>query len=251
MAKQSGPLSIRGTIGNLTHRHTQDGDIVQRKTSIDRERFMNDPKFEGSRGGMNEFTLAAQAAGLLSKIFREGIAECSDNRIQSRLTQKLQKVIYADNVSKNGERNLLMGDILLLNNFWWNKEAQISNILGASYQVKVDRATGEVTFNMPSFVPNEVLKSHPTATHFQIIASTAEIDWIDNGRKAVVAKSDFTLVGEIPTKPFTPVLSLTKNSTLPIVSCLAIRWYQRIAGEMEGLYDKKYNTAGVVDVNVR
>jgi len=211
---------------------------------------MNDPVFEGSRGGMNEFTLAGRAAGLLGKVFREGIAKCCDNRIQSRLTQKLQKVISADSVSKNGERNLLMGDILLLNNFWWNKDAQISNIMGAPYRVTVDRTTGEVKFSIPSFVPDELLKSHPTATHFQIIASSAEVDWIDNGRRAAVAKTDFTLMGEIPTKDFTAVLPLTKNSTLPIVSCLAIRWYQSIAGEMVGLYDKKYNTAGVVDVNV-
>lgn len=249
MAKQSGINPMRGTIGNLTHRHTQDGDIVQRKTSIDADRFWNDPAFEASRGASHEFGVAGKAASLLARIFHQGIDKCKDNRVQGRLTKKLRKIINSDAVSKHGERNLLMGDVIQLKDFWWNKKVQISNIMGAPYNVTVDRTAGKVRFSIPSFIPDEALQKHPTATHFQIIASTAEVDWRDNGKKAAIAKTDF-LKKEIPTEAFTGVLPVTKESTLPIVSCLAIRWFQRIAGEMEELFDMDYNTAGIVDVNM-
>jgi len=250
MARQDGNIIIRGSLGNLTFRRTKHGAIVQVKSKLNKEQFMTDPRFKNSRGSSNEFTIAGKGAGTLTRMFGAAIEHCCDNLVQSRLTRRLQKVIYADEVSKKGERNLLMGDIKLLNDFWWNRNVHISTILGVRWKLNVDRETGEVTFHIPSFLPKKALRGGSAPSHYRIIASTAEVDWRESDRVAEMEMTDYLEWNKKVSEPFNPVLKITKGSKVPIVSCLAIRWYVKVAGEMNELRDMRYNTAGIVGVDV-
>jgi hypothetical protein len=248
MAKQSGRL-LRGTIGNITYRKTQDGHIAQAKTSLTRERVSTDPAFENSRGSSHEFGTASTGASILRALFREAIMHCCDNRVQGRLLRRLLKVIEKDTVSKKGERNFLSGDIRELRDFWWNKNAGIEDAIRVDHTVTVDREAGEVRFTIPPLVPKQALKGNPAATHYRIIVSAAEVDWKDNGRAAKMIATDYLPYDKKKTAPFTPVLLITEGSKVPVVSCLSICWYEKIAGEMNVMKDKKYNTAGVIGVD--
>jgi hypothetical protein len=249
MARQSGHLPLRGTIGNVTYRETQDGSIAQQKTSLTRDQVLTDPAFENSRGSSHEFGTASTGAGILIRLFKPALLNCCDNRVHGRLLRRLMKVIEKDMVSKKGERNFLSGDIRELRGFWWNRHAGIEDALGAHYNVSVDREAGEARFNIPSLIPKQALKGNPTATHYRIIVSAAEVDWKDNGRAAKVQATDYLPYDKKETAPFAPVLLITEGGKVPVVSCLSICWYQKIAGEMNVMMDKRYNAAGVIGVD--
>jgi hypothetical protein len=250
MAKQGGHHPLRGTIGDISYRKTQDGYIGQQKSSLTRKRFLTDPAFENSRKASNEFGTAGKGASMLNKIFTEGIRNCCDNRIQSRLTRKMLKVLDTDTISPRGERSLLWGDITLLRDFWWNKQVSISSALGVDCSVKVDRHAGAVRFRIRGFIPDESLKVNPNATHFKITASSAAVDWLP-GNKATAISTEYIKVDNKKTRTLDFVIPVRQETTLPVVSCLAISWYQHAAGEMYALYDMDYNTAGIMDVNVQ
>lgn len=249
MAKQSGALPLRGTIGNITFRKTKDGDIAQAKSKLTKERVLNDAEFENSRGSSHEFGSASTGAKKLRRIFSKAILNCTDDAVHGRLLKRLQKVIFEDRVSVHGERNLLSGDIRLLRDFWWNVNEGIDNAIRGGYTIKVDRTVGEVSFAILPFIPKQMLKANPTATHYRICASAAEVDWRENAPLAEMHTTDYLPLDNKETVAFNPVLMVREGSVLPIVSCLSISWYQKVAGEMNVMRDKKFNTAGVVDVD--
>jgi hypothetical protein len=249
MAKQLGVIHLRGTIGDVTYRKTQNGHIAQKKTSLTKERVETDPAFANSRRSSHEFGTAAKGAGILRRVFREGIQHCYDRDVQGRLTKRLQSVIEGDTICTKGERNLVCGDLLRLKDFWWNKNTCVASAIAVKYSVEVDRQGGKVSFLIPALIPDDRLKANPSATHYRIIASAAEVNWLE-GNYATVNATDYMKVGRKENDAFTAVIPIKQGSTVPIVSSLAICWYQEIAGEMNVLKDKYYNTAGVVDVNV-
>jgi hypothetical protein len=250
MAKQRGAIILSGSLGNITFRRTKHGPIVQQKSKLTKEDFMTLPAFEGSRGTSNQFKSAAKGASLLRRTFGDALLHCCDNMVHSRLTKRLQTVIYDDKISKKGEQNLLSGDIRLVNDFWWNGNVHIRTIMANGFTVKVERKTGMVTFHIPSFIPKKALTGSVAATHYKLIASATEIDWIDNGRVAEMDSTDYMTWDRNATEPMSLVVLLKKKSKLPIVSCMAICWYKKVSGEMYELRDMRYNTAGIVGVDV-
>jgi hypothetical protein len=250
MAKQKGIMPFTGSLGKVTGRQVNGEFILQTKSTLTAERVKTDPKFAGSRKMYNEFGLANKGSKMLRKVFKTAILDCYDNKLRDRLVKKLRKMITEDPISSKGERNLLCGNIGLLNGFWWNKNISISHAIATDYKVSVDRKSGIVKFHIPSFVPKYALTGMINATHYRIIASAAEMNWKEDGPLAKLFTTDYMPFNEVPTTGMDWMIVLSEESTLPIISCLSIVWYQEIAGEKELLRDLSYNTAGIVDVNV-
>ena len=69
MARQSGLLKIKGTIGGMTFYKSQDGDLVREKGGVSGDRIANDPAFVRTRENGEEFG----AAGKAGKLLRDGL----------------------------------------------------------------------------------------------------------------------------------------------------------------------------------
>jgi len=250
MAKQKGIMPFTGSLGEVTGRKVNGEFIIQTKSSLTGDRVKNDPRFAGSMKTANEFGLSNTGLKLLRRTFKAALVDCCDPQMHHRLKRRLRKMLNGDTISTKGERNLLCGDIEILNGFWWNKNLSISDAIAANYEVSVDRKSGIVTFHIPSFVPKDELRGMVNATHFRIIASAAEMNWKEDGPLAKLYKTDYMRFNNVPTNALDCMIALSEGSTLPIISCLSIVWYQEIAGEKEALKDLSFNTAGIVDVDV-
>ncbi len=65
MARQSGIVPLKGTIGNITFYKSQDGYLAREKGSLDAKRIASDPKFQRTRENGAEFSRAGKIRFIL------------------------------------------------------------------------------------------------------------------------------------------------------------------------------------------
>ena len=97
--------------------------------------------------------------------------------MMSRLTKEMVKVIQAAAINARGLRNVIDGEAELLEGFKFNIEAQLSTSFYAPYTYSMDRATGIVSLQIPSFIPAHMIAAPSGATHYQLTVAAAEIDF--------------------------------------------------------------------------
>ncbi len=95
MARQSGIIKLKGTIGDITFYKSKDGYLARKKGGVDKERFHNDPKFQRTRENAAEFARASKA---LCTAIRPVLNKTQDSRMISRLVKSMMQVIKADRV---------------------------------------------------------------------------------------------------------------------------------------------------------
>jgi AraC-like DNA-binding protein len=119
--------------------------------------------------------LAGQAGKTLRMAFRTLLLNSADNRMVSRLTQAMVKVIQADLVNERGLRNVIDGEAELLAGFEFNIGGKLGTSLFAPFVGAIDRVTGEITVDLASFIPANMIAAPSGTTHFKIISAGAEI----------------------------------------------------------------------------
>ena len=70
MAKQTGIIKLKGTIGDISFYKTTDGHLARGKGGIDPERIKNDPAFQRTRENGSEFGTAGKGGKLLRNAIR-------------------------------------------------------------------------------------------------------------------------------------------------------------------------------------
>ena len=250
MGRYKSNIQISGSVNGMTFRETKYGSIVSGKTGPRAEQVNSDPRFENTRKINDEFARACEGAKIFRGLFTEAIVNCYDTQMHQRLVGMMRKIITSDNVSPKGERNLLMGDNSLIKGFEWNKQTSLRSIIGSNYKVDVDRKAGEVLFHFPSFKPEGGYPQHEAATHYQITAAVAELNWRNDVTYSVMQATDYLSLSDKQAANFSVLLEINKHTKNPIASSLSLTWYEEVSGEMYPLRNIGYNTAAVVDVDV-
>lgn len=192
MARQKGIIKLKGTIGDITFYKTQDGHLAREKGGIDASRIANDPAFQRTRENNSEFGRAGKAGKIMRTAFRGALLKAADGRMVSRLTQRMVKVIQADSTSERGLRNVIDGEAELLAGFEFNIRGKLGTSLFAPYTAAIDRVTGELTVDVPSFIPTNMVAAPSGTSHYKIISAGAEIDF--EAETFVVANSETAIL---------------------------------------------------------
>jgi hypothetical protein len=249
MAKQKGILKLEGTIGDITFYKRQDGYLARGKGGVDGSRIANDPKFQRTRENGSEFGNAGKAGKVLRNALRALLQNASDNRMVSRLTQKMVEVIQADVTSVRGQRNVIDGEAELLEGFDFNGNAKLSNTWYAPFTPNIDRVAGTLQINVPSYIPTTMVAAPSGTTHYKIVSAGAEVDFenetfVVNSKQSAVLAWDGTA---------TAVLNLsnavTANSTHPLFLVLGIEFFQDVNGVKYPLKNGAYNALTIVKVD--
>ena len=141
------------------------------------DRIKTDPAFERTRENMEEFARAGKAAKLLRTIFRDVTINAKDKVTHARLLKVASRIINGDTVNERGARTVSKGDLQQLQNFHFNVRAGISDSLFVRCPVNFNRTTGEVTLNIPAFIPRNVVQQARGTTHFRIVAAAATVNF--------------------------------------------------------------------------
>ncbi|MBB6681502.1 hypothetical protein H4O20_08605 [Aequorivita sp. 609] len=246
MARQSGIIKLKGTIGDISFYKTSDGHLAREKGGVDKNRIMNDPAFQRTRENGAEFGRAGKGGKLVRNALRILMQNAKDKRVTSRLTKEMLVVVKSDTVNERGLRTVQDGNLDLINDFDFNIRGKLGNTLFSPYTAGFDRVTGEFTADLAPFSPVVRIAAPGGTTHFRIISGAAELDFEND-----LFVFDMDSSGILPyTVPDTAVLNLvstlTANSTLPVVGVLGIEFYQEVNGEMYSLKNGMYNSLAIV-----
>ncbi|WP_395066760.1 hypothetical protein [Flavobacterium sp.] len=249
MARQKGIIKLKGTIGDITFYKTQDGHLAREKGGIDASRIKSDPAFQRTRENGSEFGRAGKAGKLLRTSLRALLINSSDGRMVSRLTQAMVKVIQADLISDRGLRNVIDGEAELLFGFEFNIRGKLGTSLYTPYVGAIDRVTGEITVNIASFVPANMIVAPSGTSHFKIISGGAEVDF--EAETFVVATSQTAILpwSSLATTVITHTNVVTPLSTKPLFLALGIEFYQEINGQMYPLKNGAFNPLSIAKVD--
>ena len=249
MAKQIGIIKTRGTIDDLTFAKTKDGYIVKKRTSLDGSRINSDSNFQRTRENNSEFGKAAKAGKLLRNAIRTQLQNAKDFRVVSRLTKEMMKVIKADTTSTRGQRNVIDGETEILQGFDFNINAKLSTALYAPYTSAIDRVTGALTVDIPSFIPADSVAAPTGTTHFKIVSAAAELDFenesfvTDNKSTAILPWNSIAMA------VINLANAVTPNSTHPLFLLLGIQFFQEVNTVFYPLKSGVFNSLNLVKVN--
>jgi hypothetical protein len=249
MARQKGIIKLKGTIGDITFYKTQDGHLAREKGGIDASRIASDPAFQRTRENGSEFGRAGKAGKLLRTALRPLLINSADGRMVSRLTQAMVKVIQADLVSDRGLRNVIDGEAELLFGFEFNIRGKLGTSLYAPFVATIDRVAGEISVDIASFIPSNMISAPSGTTHFKIISGGAEVDF--EAETFVVATSETAILpwDATPTAVINQVNAVTAASTKPLFLALGVEFYQQINGTMYPLKNGAFNPLSVAKVD--
>ena len=249
MAKQIGFLKVEGTVGDITFVKTRDGYLVKQKGGVPASRIATDPKFKRTRENGAEFGLAGKAGKILRKAFAGELQSIKDRRVTSRLHKALVQVLQTDTVNKRGERNPAAGDLTMLNGFEFNIASQVSGKLVAAHTAAIDRVTGELTIDVPTFVPANAIVAPIGSTHFRIRSAGGWVDFVTGKAEVKSDVSQELAVNETNTTTVQLSLQVQAVSTHPIFLLLGIEFLQQVNGIFYPLNDGSFNSMAIIGVD--
>ena len=249
MARQKGIIKLKGTIGDITFYKTQDGHLAREKGGIDASRIKNDPAFQRTRENGSEFGRAGKAGKTLRTAMRTLLINSADSRMVSRLTQAMVKVIQADLTNDRGLRNVIDGEAELLAGFDFNIRGKLGSTLYVPFTGLIDRPSGEISVNIASFVPANMIAAPSGTTHYKIISAGAEIDFEEE--TFVVSSSETGILSwdSAPTAAINQLNAVTPNSVSPLFLALGVEFYQEVNGRMYPLKNGSYNPLALAQVS--
>ncbi|WP_417857272.1 hypothetical protein [Xanthomarina gelatinilytica] len=245
MAKQTGIIKLKGTIGGISFYKTADGHLAREKGGVDASRIANDPAFQRTRENGSEFGRAGKGGKLLRNAIRVLLQNAKDKRVVSRLTTDLLKVVKTDATNERGDRTIQDGTLDLLLNFEFNIKAKLGATLFAAFSTAFDRVTGEATVNIPAFAPTVRIAAPNGTTHYKIVMGASELDFVN---ETSVFESDETAIlpyDAADTAVIDLTAALTANSLLPVIQVFGIEFYQEVNGEMYPLKNGAFNALAI------
>lgn len=250
MAKQSGMYKIVGTIGDLTFLRTENGYEVRQKSNLTADRIATDPAFQRTRENMAEFGHAGYAGKVLRTAVRTLLQNAKDGDTNSRLYREMMRVVHADTTSARGARNVIDGDLTLLQGFDFNNDGKLGQTVFAQYSATIDRVAGTLEIAVDPYEPVNAIAAPQGTTHFKILSMGAEVDFntgniISDEQASAVIPYDANA-----TAALTLTNAVTANSTLPLFLVMGVQFYQEVNGLYYQLKNGSYNALNLVKVSV-
>jgi hypothetical protein len=210
------------------------------------DRIKTDPAFERTRENMAEFGRAGKAAKLMRTIFRDVTINAKDIITQARLVKVTSRILMADPVNERGARTVNNGDLQQLQNFRFNERAGITDVFFVRCPVSFNRVSGEVTVNIPSFVPRNSVEQIKGTTHFRIVAAAAAINFDTEQYEYAMQGTPELPYNIDPTQATSLTLALPANSKDIVVTALGIEYYQRVNTRSYALKSGEQNATSIV-----
>ena len=250
MARQTGIIRLKGTIGGISFYKTADGHLAREKGGVDKSRIANDPAFQRTRENGAEFGAAGKGGKLVRSAIRILLQNAKDKRVVSRLTTDLLKIVKTDTTNARGLRTVEDGNLNLLKGFEFNINGKLGATLFTPFVNAFDRVAGDATVSIAPFAPSIRIAAPAGTTHFKMVMGAAEVDFTN---ETSVFESDETAVlpyDSANTAQIDLSASVTANSVLPVIQVLGIEFYQEVNGAMYPLKNGTYNALSVAHVDI-
>jgi hypothetical protein len=249
MARQSGIIKLKGTIGDISFYKTSDGHLARAKGGVDANRIANDPAFQRTRENGSEFGRAGKGGKVLRNAIRYLLLQAKDKRVVSRLTTDMLKVVKTDATNDRGLRTIQDGDLSLLEGFDFNINGKLGSTLFADYTKAFDRVAGDATLSLAPFAPNVHIAAPAGTTHFKMLLGAAEVDFLNETATFASDETAILPYDGVDTAAIDLTASVTANSVLPVIQVIGVAFYQEVNGQMYSLKNGSYNALAIAMVD--
>ena len=249
MAKQTGIIKLKGTIGGISFYKTSDGHLAREKGGVDKSRIQNDPAFQRTRENGSEFGRAGKGGKVLRNAIRVLLQNAKDKRVVSRLTKSLVAITKTDTTNERGLRTLQDGNLNLLEGFEFNLNGKLGATLFAAFTKTFDRVSGDTTLDLAAFSPTVRIAAPAGTTHFKVVMGASELDFVNETSTFENDETAILPYTAANTAAIALSATITANSALPVVQVLGIEFYQEVNGQMYALKNGAYNALSVVTID--
>jgi len=249
MPKQFGPVPFKGTMGNLTFYKSGDGFYVKSKPVITGDRIKSDPRFARTRENMSEFATAGKAALLVRRAFLNASVKIEDGRVNNRLVKLMSTLLRRDQTSLRGQRHVVNGEATALLGFQFNRLASLETSLRVPYDVVIDKTSGTVAVNVAEFIPGMCLDVPDGATHYQLVAAGAAIDFEDGTRTSGVKFGAYCSVDSDLQAAQSLSCNIGGGTGDAWMAALGIQYFQRLGTIFYPIADGGRNALAIVKVD--
>lgn len=250
MARVKSIFSIEGTLGEVTFYKGRNGEFfARRKSSLDKERVLQDPAFVRTRENSKEFGNANTAATLLRRGAAVFLKSARDPGLSPRMLSLLCKVRDYDHESVRGERTVGKGLLhpmgrQLLKGFDFNMKSPLGSVLHCPYVLEAG-----FVFRISKLVPGRMLEYPRNATHVIFRSCLILADF-----EAGTTKTTYSTAVSVPLDLNATDVSVAPN-TLPtgngiLFWMLLVEFSQEINAECYPLYDQTHNVLHLLDVEL-
>jgi len=159
-------------------------------------------------------------------------------------------VVHADTTSARGARNVIDGDLTLLQGFDFNNDGKLGQTVFAQYSATIDRVAGTLEIVVDPYEPVNAIAAPQGTTHFKIVSMGAEVDFntgnvISDEQASAVLPYDANATASLSLTN-----AVTANSTLPLFLVMGVQFYQEVNGLHYQLKNGSYNALNIVKVSV-
>jgi hypothetical protein len=250
MARQSGHIKYKGTIGDVRHFKIKGlkGDFAGLKGGVDGDRIKNGAEFKRTRENMSEFGGSAKAGKYFRQVLSPIMKGVAETRIAGRVTGLMKKINVEDGSEARGQRAILMTARKdLLKGFDFNTATPFDGIFRSLFALEVSAERNKATLMIAGFNPKIYLNSAKGATHFRLTFAVASLsDFVfnpnDNDYEAKIPTSGLLAVSY---SDFLSVMAssadISLSADLPngarpsedesFIVCLGVEFYQQVNNE--------------------
>ncbi|AXY77923.1 hypothetical protein D3H65_29755 [Paraflavitalea soli] len=190
MAKYESVVTIRGTIDDLTFRHTAEGKIVGKKTGPTRERVLTHENFELTRTNAREFKQAIMDATLLRRALGGMLDGVRCTTLNGHMNGLLHKAGQADKQHRYGSRCAAGGDVSVLTGFDLNKKLSLDTVLRVRPTHSLDATTGKMNIQIAPFIAYK-RKGYPKeATHIRMVSGAVLVNFSNDSYSNNIQRSE-------------------------------------------------------------
>ena len=249
MARQTGPLRYKGTLGEIRHFKIKGlkGDFAGLKGGPSGEQVKTAAEFVRTRENMNEFGGSAKAGKSLRVGLSQLMKQMSDRQLTGRITSIMKRINLEDQSEARGYRAILIStqkQYLLGLNF--NSNMSFDTIFFAPYSVTALPDRTSATLTVEAFNPANFVSAPTGTTHFRLIntvsvlsdfaynatsGSYEPID-IENNETSTISYSDFLEINT-PTTAVTTVAAELEGAPIlsadvSVINAVGIEFYQKV-----------------------
>lgn len=252
MARQSGPIKYKGTLGEVRHFKIKGlkGHFAGLKGGPSAEQVKTAPEFIRTRENMNEFGGCASAAKSVRIGLSQILKQMSDPQITGRLTAIMKKINLEDQSEARGYRAVLIStQRQYLNGLNFDKNISFDSVFYAPFTLTNSVARDSATFDVAPFNPFNFINAPAGATHFRLINAISVVsDFAFNSTSNIYEPVDAAL-NEVSNIAYSGYLdlnspiatSLSITATLPgtptmtndvsVLNSIGIEFYQQVGTE--------------------
>lgn len=166
----------------------------------------------------------------------------------SRLTTAMMEVVKAGATNTRGQRNILDGELEMLEGFEFNVHGQLSSTFYSPYTATINRVTGALGIAIPAFIPGKMVATPDGATHLRLVSGGAAIDFEAGTFEVVTSQSADIPINQAQIAAQNLLNQLTANSTSPLFLVFGIQFYQQVNLVNYPLKNGNYNCLALVRV---